>query len=59
MGHNSGEFGVFEQGAEVVIVVLAMTAGALTSAAWVAKEPWCYLYALVASGFFVAVRRMQ
>lgn len=42
-----------------MITVLAMIAGALTSAAWVAKEPYCYLYALVASAFFVAVRRMQ
>jgi hypothetical protein len=42
-----------------MITFLAMIAGALTSAAWVAKEPWCYVYALIASGFFVAVRRMQ
>jgi hypothetical protein len=42
-----------------MITFLAMIAGALTSAAWVAPQPWCYGYALIASVFFVAVRRMQ
>jgi len=42
-----------------VITFMAMIAGALTSAAWVAPQPWCYVYALVASIFFVLVRRAQ
>ena len=39
--------------------IYAMTAGALTSAAWIAPRPVCYLYALAASVFFVLVRSAQ
>lgn len=38
-------------------VVYAMICGALTSAAWIAPRPWCWLYGSIASFFFVVVRR--
>lgn len=42
-----------------MIITLAMLIGALTSAAWVAPKPFCYIISFVAWILFVYIRRMQ
>lgn len=40
-------------------IALAMLTGAMTSAAWVAPRPWCFLLGLLAFGLFSWVRIIQ
>lgn len=42
-----------------MIIVLAMLIGALTSAAWVATRPLCYVISFLAWALFVIVRYVQ